>query len=266
MNTRFHRRSTLTALAAALGLALLAPAVAAPSAASASKPFAATLEAHGGLERFAQQRSLGYTLEGFPLSPAMARANRSRIDLQTRSNRIDGDGFTVGFDGKQAWAVPDLATVGLPARFVTLGSFYFIGMPFVFGDDGVRVTADGDGTFRGETYRVYRVSYRRGTGYTSKDDYTLFVDPADDRLALIHHSVTENPDVDRVTWVFEEWQTVDGLVVPARMTFHPGWNPEDSGPGHSFTIEDVRFSLESPDPSLYAPPAGAEIEDSPSAE
>ena len=29
---------------------------------------------------------------------------------------------------------------GMSPRFVALGSFYFLGMPFVFGDDGVVVT------------------------------------------------------------------------------------------------------------------------------
>ncbi|MHC5113805.1 MAG: hypothetical protein ACYTGP_05195 [Planctomycetota bacterium] len=226
----------------------------------ASSPLAATFDAHGGLDRFRSYRQLAYTMDGFPLSPQMAKRNRSTVDLHRRFNRIDGDGFTVGFDGTDAWSEPVADASGLPSRFVTLGSFYFIGMPFVFGDEGVVVTPAGTQTFRGRSYRVFQIGYVRGTGYTSKDDYTVLIDPATDRLALIHHSVTENPDVDRVTWVFDRWQTVDGLLVPAQLTFHPGWNPDDPGEGHSFTVEDVHLSAVAPDASLYARPKGATVD------
>jgi hypothetical protein len=75
--------------------------------------------------------------------------------------------------------------------------------------------------------------------------------------------VTEVPDVDRVTWVFNEWQEVDGLLVPALLTFYPGWNPEDPGKGSVTVIKNVSFSADSPDPSIYNPPDEAVIDDSP---
>jgi hypothetical protein len=237
--------------------------IAAPS--EATEPLLArTFAAHGGLDRWAEFSRMTYDMDGFPLSKPMSRPNTSTVDLRQRRNRIDGDGFVVAFDGQQAWADPGPEAVGLPSRFVTLGSFYFIGMPFVFGDDGVVLEDGGTGTFKGRTYRVVRVGYRRGTGYTSKDDYVLYIDPETDRLALIHHSVTENDDVDRVTWTFDQWQEVEGLWLPARMTLYPGFRPDHPGEGSSFTIEKVRLGRSPPPDELYARPDTAVVDPRPS--
>ncbi|MCH7547572.1 MAG: hypothetical protein IID30_14315 [Planctomycetes bacterium] len=234
-------------------------------ASQATSPLAATFEAHGGLDRFQSFGTMAYTMKGFPLSAPMAKTNRSTVDLKTRRNRIDGEGFTVAWDGERAWSTPGPDAVGLPPRFVTLGSFYFIGMPFVFGDDGVVLEEDGYGTFRGTTYRVVNVSYKPGVGYTSEDEFTVFINPETDRIALIHHSVTENPDIDRVTWTFDEFQEVEGLLLPAKMTFYAGWNPDNPvapGTGASFTIEDVKLDTRRPKASLYKAPADAVIDGS----
>jgi len=230
---------------------------------SGDNPLAKTFEAHGGLNKWADEGTMIYTLDGFPLSPQVAKPNKSTVDLKNRYNLIEGEGFTVGFNGQQAWAAPGPDAVGIPTRFFSLGSFYFIGMPFVFGDPGTVITDAGTATFKGKTYRAANVGYKKGTGYTSSDDYVLLIDPDTDRLALIHHSVTENPDVDRVTWVFDEWQEVDGHLVPAILTFYPGWNPDDPGQGYATVIKNVSFSDNSPDPSMYNPPNAAVIDDSP---
>ncbi len=228
----------------------------------AASPLAATFEAHGGLERFQSFGTMAYTMKGFPHSAPMAKPNRSTVDLKTRRNLIEGEGFKVAWDGARAWSVPGPDAVGLPPRFVTLASFYFIGMPFVFGDDGVVLTDTGYESFRGKTYHVVNVGYERGIGHSDEDDYAVFIDPDTSRIALIHHSVTENPDIDRVTWTFDEWQEVEGLFVPAQMTFYAGWNPDDPGDGASFTIEDVKLEAKRPKADLYKAPEDAVIDGS----
>ena len=162
-----------------------------------------TFQAHGGIDLWRKQKAMSYKMVGFPLTPQVAKPNRSTVDLRNRFNRIKSEDFTVGFNGKEAWALPNREAVGLRPRFFTLGSFYFNGMPFVFGDPGVVLEDKGAGTFQGKRYKLVGIGYKRGTGYTSKDDYVIFLDPETHRLALIHHSVTENPDVERVTWVYD---------------------------------------------------------------
>jgi len=248
-------------LAAALLLVIPTGEVVSAQAGS-DNPLADTFDAHGGLEKWSDMKTMTYTMDGFPLNPQVAEHCISTVDLRTRNNRIESEGYTVGFNGKQAWAVPGRDAVGLPPRFYSLGSFYFIGMPFVFGDEGTVVTDGGTGEFKGKTYRVLNVGFNKGTGFTSKDSYAVFIDPETDLLALIHHSVSEL-GVDRVTWVFDEWQEVDGILVPAKFTYYPGWNPDDPGEGAVTLIRNVEFSRTSPAPSIYNPPANAQIDNAP---
>ena len=189
----FARKLMLILAAPALALPILfASAENAPGTTPpASNPLAKTLAAHGGISRWQQQRTFSYRLNGFPLSPQAAKPNTSTVDLLHRRNRIVGEGFTVGFDGKEAWATPTAKAAGLPARFFSLGSFYFIGMPFVFADAGVHVEELPRASFRGKEYRVLRATYARGVGYTPDDDYVLYVDQETGMLKLIHHAVME---------------------------------------------------------------------------
>ena len=224
-----------------------------------------TWEAHGGLERWREQRALRYSMDGFPLSAESSRPNTSTVDLENRFNLIEGEGFLVGYNGEEAWSSPGTDSAGLPARFFALGSFYFIGMPFVFADDGVVLEDLGTSSFRGKEYKRVRARYKDGTGYTAKDDYVLYVDPASNCLYMINHSVTEpRKAVKRVTWVFNDWQKVDGLLMPKQMTFHAGWDDDDFvGEGKSFTIGAMSFSKEAPELALYERPAAGVIDNSP---
>jgi hypothetical protein len=223
-------------------------------------PLEETYEAHGGLDRWSQQGQMSYRMIGFPLTPQVAKPSRSTVDLRTRRNRIESDGFTVGFDGQHAWSTPGPDAVGLPPRFFSLGSFYFHGMPFVFADPGVILEDMGTATFKGKPYRHVQARFADGVGHSNDDDYNLFIDPKNGRLALINHSVTEI-GVDRVTWTFDEWQWANGLLVPARVTYYAGWNPEEPGDGATYVVEDVVFDLNSPADDYYAPPADAVIAD-----
>jgi len=233
------------------------------SNASEDSPLAKTYQEHGGLEKWQEQNSMTYTMIGFPLSPQVAKPNKSNVDLRNRYNRIEGEGFTVGFNGEIAWSVPGPEAVGLKPRFFSLGSFYFVGMPFVFADEGVVLIDAGEANFQGKTYRLVKVGYKTGTGYTSKDDFNLLIDRETNKLSVINHSVTELPDVERVTWVFDEWQDVNGILIPSKLTFYPGWNPDDPGKGSTYTIENVKFSNVVPDKSIYEAPDNAVIDTSP---
>lgn len=217
-------------------------------------PLTKTFEAHGGLKKWQNQRTMRYTLNGFPLSKQVALPNTATADLHKRHHYIQGQNFQAGYDGENTWALPDNQALGLPPRFFTLGSFYFIAMPFVFADPGVIVQEQGTTTFRNRSFREYHVGFKSDTGHTSEDEYVLLVDPETNRLALIHHSVTENPDIDRVTWIFDEWKKSSGLLMPARMTFLPGWNPQNHESGNSFVIENLSFSQNSPDPKQFIKP------------
>ena len=255
---RFASRTfSAVALAATFGATLSAGA--APADVDRLAPIRATLDAHGGLDTWRQQGTLTYTLTGFPLSEAMSRPNTSTIDLRTRANRIDGEGFSVGWNGREAWSTGGPNSSGLPSRFVTLGSFYFLGMPFVFADLGTVITPRDDVAFEGRIYRSVGVGYEAGVGSTAEDDYVLLIDPDTDRLHAIHHSVTET-GVERVTWVFAQWQEQDGLLAPAQLIFYAGWNPDAPGDGAATRVSGLDFRADRPDASIYDVPDDATID------
>ena len=129
----------ITMFLAALSVFGLISVLTADSYAEYDDPLAKTYEAHGGLDKWNSMSELKYTLVGFPLSPQVQEASVSTVDLNTRNNTITSEGYTVGFNGSEAWASPSMEAVGLPPRFYALGSFYYIGIPFVFADEGTVV-------------------------------------------------------------------------------------------------------------------------------
>lgn len=222
-----------------------------------------TFEAHGGLEKWNEKKALTYTIQGLPLSPHVEKPNNFTVDLVKRYTHVEGEGFVLGFNGKEDWVNPDMEAVGVPPRLYSMAMFYYVGMPFVFADKGVIVKDAGTGSYNGKEYKKLEISYKTGTGYTSKDKYEVFIDKETNQLALLNNTVSENPDVEIVTWVFNEWQTVDGLTVPSKLTFIPGWNPENPGEGAAVLVDDLNFSTQSPNPEIFNPPADAVIVDSP---
>lgn len=220
-----------------------------PRTINGSAWLARAIAAHGGLERWKAQGTMAFSLTGFPLTPALAKPNRSTIDLTARFNRIDGAGFSAAWDGREAWIAPSADAAGLPPRFFVRGSMYFLIMPFVFADDGITATDSGPAVFGGVTYDRVHVTYAEGVGDVN-DVYDLFFDQKSHRLAVINHSV-KGAGIERVTWTFDRWQEVDGLLVPRVMTFRAGWNPEAPGEGKSVDVTEVRFDRARPPASLY---------------
>ncbi|MEO0965330.1 MAG: hypothetical protein AAFY08_09440 [Planctomycetota bacterium] len=260
MNALTHLRRALTATAFTASAALTAFAAAQDQAdAEGIELLRPTLDAHGGLDRWRDQGTFTYTLTGFPLSEPMSQPNTTTFDLQDRIVRIDGQGFTVAFDGTYAWSTGQANSAGLPSRFVTLGSSYFVAMPFVFADPGAILTDGGTVNYRGVPHRAINVGYDNGVGASSEDAYQLLIDPETDRLAAINHSVTEI-GIERVTWAFPQWQPVDGLLVPARLEFTKGWDPDNTDPGAFTEVTDVDFDTAQPDASIYRPQAGSTID------
>lgn len=217
------------------------------------------LAAHGGLDRYRAFGGMQYTMIGFPLSEKTRMPNTSTVDLVTRWNRIEGQGYTVGFDGQSSWSMPVATASGVPTRLYVLGSFYYMGMPWVFADSGVTLKDGGIRNYRSRTYRILRASYATGTGYSDADDYELFIDSTTKRLALIDHSVTEIK-IERVTWEFADWHEVDGLCVPGKLVYREGFTPDPPSQGTVTEVRDVSFTNGRPSPSIFAPPPGAVVE------
>ncbi len=150
-----------------------------------------------------------------------------------------------------------------PKFYINL-QFYFFALPFVLGDPGIEYEDLGKRAFEEKMYDVIKVTYKEGVGQASKDQYLLYLDPETHRLHLLLYSVTyfnaENASQYNAA-LYEDWQEVDGLWVPSKLTSHK-WDAETEEIGevrYIKTFRNIRFSLEAPAEQLFHKPAGAEV-------
>jgi len=226
-----------------------------------------SLEAHGGLTKWRSYRGVE-----FDLTWENAKGDRhdhQLFDLQSRAGLITSEKYTVGSSGGEVWIKPGLdALGGIPPRFYFGTPFYFFGMPFVFADRGAKEVSLGKKSFRGQEYDAVRITFAKGTGDTSEDYYVAYIDPASAHLKLVYYVVTYPEmrkgralaQLEPHAIVFEEWQTVDGLLVPKAAPFYK-WNGSDieGEPLGRLEFSNVHFLEQTPDAAKFKKPPDAVV-------
>jgi len=124
------------------------------------------LDAHGGLDAWRSYRTLSYLIG----------EEKQTIDLHDRRELIEGENFTMGFDGEQVWAKSDTSYKGNPIFYKNL-MFYFYAMPFVLADPGINYTAVDPLVFDDESYPGFRISYDDSIGVSPEDEYFIHYNP-----------------------------------------------------------------------------------------
>ena len=226
-------------------------------------PLELALEAHGGLDRWQGYKALEYDLE--VLQGEKSSVQHSVVDLNSRHERILYETYEMGYDGEEFWYHADTIPEEHPdPKFYINLQFYFFALPFVLSDPGIEYEDLGKRAFEEKMYDVIKVTYKDGVGQASKDQYLLYLDPETHRLHLLLYSVTyfnaENATQYNAA-VYEDWQEVDGLWVPSKMTSHK-WDAETEEIGevrYIKTFRNIRFSLEAPAEQLFHKPEGAEV-------
>ena len=257
------QRSSLTMRAAALTVIALLAGV------SSAQAFEHVLRSHGGFWNWRQFQTMRYDLVGWPFSPG-AGDDMQTVDLETGRVRVDGgragDTYHLGYDGRDVWIQPSHQAIKAPPRFYALVPYQFIGMPFVLAEPGVTEKELGTQTVNGRLCEVYSFHLPTGTGVLT-DDLTAYVDTDTDLLYLVTFSIDPHRmgvDASAMTgtfaMVFDEWQTVDGLTVPEKMSIHD-W--QNGAPGQSrgaFSVQNVEFDRAFADASAFVRPMGALVD------
>ena len=170
-----------------------------------------------------------------------------------------------GWTGAEAWAAPSAEAVPTDPRFWALTPYYFVGMPFVLADPGVRLAAADPLEVEGRTYDQVRVTFEPGTGDAPDDYYYLLVDPATGRVGGVRYVVSYgpfNPDgghTPETLMLYDGAQTVGGVVLQRGFRSF-AW--DGSGPGAPKArgrVTDAAFVPETPDAAFAVPP-GAEVQ------
>ena len=227
-------------------------------------------EAHGGLETFKSYSTVEYDQE-MAIDGIVSLKDHQVIDLLSRMTLINSDAYILGFNGDEAWIKPNMEALGIPPRFYSSTPFYFFGLPFLFADPGVNVESLGTKELDGKKYNIVKVTFDSNIGDTPDDDYVVYMDQETNEIKIVHYIVTYPPlmqgksidELERHAAVYEEWQEVDGLKVPKKISFYQ-WTDDklaDTSAGYML-FENVSFKKEAPDSTIFEKPEGAQVDNS----
>ena len=252
----------------------VAEATARLEALEAGRTVLAAIDAHGGLATWYGNGPLGfryaYTRLDSTGQPSSAPPLDTRQTVDTWSSRavhtLAADSTVrFGWTGIEAWAVPSAEAVPTDPRFWALTPYYFIGMPFVLADPGVRLETAAPLTVEGRTYDQTHVTFAPGTGDAPDDYYYLLTDSETGRVGGVRYVVSYgpfNPDgghTPETIMLYDGAQTVGGVVLQEGFRSFR-WAGDGPGmPRAQGTLTEAAFLPDLPD-TAFATPPGAEVQ------
>ncbi len=218
---------TVAALAAAAALPSAAPA--AQRSPDAEWVIDKMIEAHGGMATWASAPTVSFVDEFRPGEAESGMLSRVTVDQRSRRAYIDfpGTDMRMSWDGEKAWS--ENWALPYPPRFLALLNYYFLNLPWLSKDPGLNLPKpETDPIFDDPTeYITVRITFDPGVGDTPDDYYKIYVDPETYLLKATEYIVTyrallpEGVDSSPAhLLVFDEYDTVGGLVVPTHYTIY----------------------------------------------
>jgi len=186
------------------------------------------IAAHGGMDAWRAAPTVSFEDEfvvpGGPssVSRVVVEQGRRRAYMEYPATRA-----TAAWNGDSAWSMSWSSP--FPPRFMLLLNYYFLNLPWLTMDPGVRLVEQGTGRLVGDSteYATVLMTFAPGTGDTPNDYYRLHIDRDTKRLkgyeyvatyrALLPKGVPSSPEN---VLIFDSYATVSGLVVPTRYTIY----------------------------------------------
>ena len=213
---------------------------------------AQALEAHGGLAQWRAQQRLEYDVyrKGMLLDHQL-------IALRPRKVLLTGDDYTIGYDGTQHWVSPDTAAFPGDVRFYHNLQFYFMALPFLFADPGIRYEPLEPRRIRDKTYDGVRIRFEPNVGDAPDDEYLAYFDPDTHHLIWLLYTVTYfdgAPNEKYSARWYQAWHEVNGLLLPERVISYR-WEDDALGEVRDTThYRNVALSKIPPDESMFLMP------------
>jgi len=126
---------------------------------SAGDIISRAIEAHGGLYQWYSQGPLYFRFDYRPLNDGKTRDTYQLVDTWSAKAKhwlVADTTIQYGWNGVQAWKYPPDAELAINPRFWSLTPYYFVAIPFVFSDPGVKLADEGITTFEENTYHQIR--------------------------------------------------------------------------------------------------------------
>lgn len=213
------------------------------------------LETHGGYDLWEAQQAMTYTV--------VSKQEKHQIELPTRKVRLETDKYTIGFDGQDVWLQQDSAHYSGSARFYHNLYFYFIAMPFVLADPGIKYEEVAPVSFEGVDYPGIKVSYEANVGDSPDDNYILYYHPEAYVMEWLAYTVTyrsKEPSDNFRLIRYADWKSIDGLILPQQLTWYKYEEGTIVEPSRDpMLVEGMEFSTTALDAAIFAKPEDAEV-------
>jgi len=214
------------------------------------------MDAHGGLEKWAEMKSMSYGIK------KSEKSEIQKIDLQTRKEVIEGTNYLTGRDDGGIWLKADSTYKGNPVFYHNL-MFYFIAMPFVLADDGIVYSDVAPLNFEGIEYPGIRIGYADSIGFSPQDEYYIHYDPESHEMRWLGYTVTyfsKEKSVD-IHWIrYNDWNNVNGVLLPNSLDWYKYENGLPTEFRNKVTLENMSVSATPFEDSIFEKVEGAEYQ------
>ncbi|MEZ4954972.1 MAG: hypothetical protein R2825_15505 [Saprospiraceae bacterium] len=196
--------------------------------------FIKMLAKHGGLTTWKKMKSLRFQAK------VPDGVETHSIDLQNFRDRLDGPGYTMGYDGQAIWVGKDTTFDGNPTLYHSL-YFYFFSMPFMPATEGVEFTQAEPLLFDGMDYPGFQVVLDKGVGAELSREFFLHYDPSSHQLAWVGYA---DPQISgKVNWVrYVDWINTERLVLPTTIAWYKMENGKLTAPKHQVSFDNIEIS------------------------
>jgi len=217
--------------------------------------------AHGSVDVWKSYSMLEYDMD-VELNDHRGSEHQT-IALDSRRIMIEGKGYSIGFDGKDVWALPAVDSIEISPRFYHSLFFYFFAIPMVLSDPGINYEELEPLETDSITYSRLRISFDIGVGDSPEDYYILHFNSETKRLEWLLYTVTyfSGEAHERFNGLlYQDYRETHGLLMPHRLI---GRRYSDGMLGairyHAY-FSNVKFVKEAPEDDMFAIPEGAEID------
>lgn len=215
-------------------------------------------QAHGGLDNWKKQKSLSYHLN------SGEKKEIHTIDLENRKVLINGDGYDIGFDGKEVWISPDKEnSPSKSPRFYHNLYFYFHSLAFLVSDPGITYEDRGIQKMHDQDFRVVAISYNANIGDAPDDEYILYLNPSTHQLLFILYTVTyynKEKSTSFNALKYSVWEDIDGLILPSSFSGHVYEDGKIGKERYAVNFTDISLSEDKPDQDIFEMPEIAVID------
>ncbi len=222
---------------------------------------ASAWDAHGSVNAWKKFGKLEYDIE-FKLGNHGGIEHHT-IDLNSRKVMIDGQDYSIGFDGSEVWAMPAVDSIDISPRFYHNLFFYFFTIPMVLSDPGINYeTLEPLVTDSAEFKRV-RISYNAGVGDSPEDYYICHFNAESNQMDWLLYTVTYFRGEAHENFnglIYEDFRDVNGIKLPHSLTGRR-YAADTLGAVRYFAkFSNVSLSESSPADDMFDMPEGAEID------